>query len=48
MGPVTNAELVRVCCNYRARISELRQAGYVIPRPRDLGGGLTEYRLGGD
>jgi hypothetical protein len=44
-GPLTDDELSRISRKYTGRISELRQAGYNIPPPKDLGGGLTEYRL---
>ena len=46
-GPATCDELQAIARNYTARISNLRDAGYDVPPPEDLGGGLTLYRLGG-
>lgn len=44
-GPATNRELCEIGLNYRARISELRQAGWNIPAPVEREDGLTFYRL---
>ncbi len=45
-GPATNSELCAMALNYRARVSDLRAAGYVI-RCQRREGGLTVYTLEG-
>lgn len=35
---VTTSELADICCNYRARVSELRQQGHTIKCRRGAGG----------
>lgn len=45
-GPATNRELVGIGLNYRARISDLRAAGYdVVVQSHDHGTGLVVYVL---
>ncbi len=45
-GPVTARELAAISLNYRARISDLRAAGYSIPPPvEDRTTGVSVYRL---
>ena len=48
-GPVKNIEIVTIACNYSARISEIRLwmegRGEMIPPPKDLGSGVTEYKI---
>lgn len=44
-GPRTNRQLSAISLKYTSRISDLRAKGVAI-ECRDLGGGLTEYRLG--
>lgn len=43
-GSCTNRELAAVSLKYTSRVSDLRDAGYVIECER-LDGGLTRYRL---
>lgn len=45
-GPATALELIAECAapNYRARVSDLRAAGYVV-QCADRGDGVNEYRL---
>lgn len=44
-GPATNRELNQIAFSYRQRISELRQAGYVIDCAKGEAG-LATYTLG--
>lgn len=45
-GPATNRELSQIALNYKARASELRQAGYgVVCYNHDKRTGLSWYRL---
>lgn len=44
-GPATNRELSEIALKYTSRISDCRDAGFNIPEPEQLGGGLTRYRL---
>ena len=44
-GPCTNRQLSQVSMKYTSRISDLRKQGVNIPKPENLGGGLTEYRI---
>jgi len=45
-SPATNSELAAMALNYRARISELRQAGYPVEVfDRDFSTGVAKYRL---
>jgi len=49
LGPATNGELARACLNSRARVSDLRAAGYDIEcYDRDHVTGLSWYRLRGE
>ena len=44
--PASNRELVEIAINFRARISDLRAAGYNIPAPvEDRASGVAWYRL---
>ncbi len=43
-GPATNRELAAFALNYRARVSDLRAAGYVIQCDQ-MAGGLSWYEL---
>lgn len=45
-GAATNRELNEIAFSYRQRISELRQAGYVIDCERKRGSGLAVYTMG--
>lgn len=44
-GPATNDELSAIARKYTSRISDIRAAGFEIPEPTRLGGGLTRYTL---
>jgi hypothetical protein len=44
-GPATNVELAGISLKYTSRISDLREAGYAIPPPERVKGGVTIYRL---
>lgn len=45
--PRTTSELAGVCCNYRARLSELRGDGHTIKCHR-FAGGNNRYELEGE
>lgn len=48
-GPATNVDLAGLALNYRARISDLRDAGYVIRVTVKVAGtSLNMYRLEGE
>lgn len=44
-GPATNRELATIALKYTGRISDLRNAGYVIDCEIDRADGLARYRL---
>jgi hypothetical protein len=44
-GPATNVELAGISLKYTSRISDLREAGYAIPPPERVKGGVTIYKL---
>lgn len=44
-GPATNRELAGLSLNYRARISDLRAAGYKVTCIEDKASGLNSYTL---
>jgi len=44
-GPATNRELCNFALNYRARISDLRKAGYTVVVDEDKATGLNVYTL---
>jgi hypothetical protein len=44
-GPATNVELAGISLKYTSRISDLREAGYSIPPPERVKGGVTIYKL---
>lgn len=45
LGSATNRELSEIALKYTSRVSDCRDAGYNIPEPENLGGGLTRYSL---
>ena len=47
-GLKTNRELAEVALNYRARVSDLRAAGYTIEVSEDKATGLNVYELKGE